>query len=139
MQPNSASSARPAAHLRVVVCPPAVVAAVEPWWLRLMHWLAAPPLAAQASKPPHAALQRLERVRADFLQVIADLDGDDAALLSQQIRSARSPRELWHLRSAVFGLLAVQRSQSEATQRVAALNRHFPTRAPRSGFGTIEG
>ena len=78
-------------------------------------------------------------VRADFLQVIADLDGDDAALLSQQIRSARSPRELWHLRSAVFGLLAVQRSQSEATQRVAALNRHFPTRAPRSGFGTIEG
>ena len=151
MQPssasNSASTARPAAHLRVVVCPPAVVAAVEPWWRRALHWLAAPPLAAQPSnhpndhpnRPPQAGLQRLERVRADFLQVIADLDGHDAELLAAQIRSARSPRELWHLRSAVFGLFALQRSQAEAAQRVAALNRHFPTRAPRSGFGSIDG
>lgn len=143
MQPNSASPARPAAHLRVVVCPPAVVAAVEPWWRRALHWLASPPLAAQpqhhSHRQPHAALQRLDRVRADFLQVIADLDGRDAELLAAQVRNARSPRELWHLRSAVFGLFAVQRSQAEAAQRVAALNRHFPTRAPRSGFGSIDG
>ena len=47
---------------------------------------------------------------------------------------AKSMRELWHLRAEVFALVSLELSQLEADRRLAALNRHFPTRAPRSGF-----
>ncbi len=36
--------------------------------------------------------------------------------------------------SDVDRLVAVEHSQAEAEARVASLNRHFPTRSPRSGF-----
>jgi hypothetical protein len=53
------------------------------------------------------------------------------------VDSARSLRELWHLRSEVYRLVALQTSQSEAERRLADLNHHFPTRAPRSGFAPL--
>ena len=49
-----------------------------------------------------------------------------------------SLRELWHLRAEVFSLVSLQHSQHAADTRLAQLNRHFPSRSPRSGFGALE-
>ena len=67
----------------------------------------------------------------EFEDSLAGLTGVEAGQLSYQIERARSLRELWHLRSTLYGLLALAHSQSEAERRMAHLNRHFPTRAPR--------
>ena len=42
--------------------------------------------------------------------------------------------QLWHLRAELYHVVAVYHSQHEAERRLAELNGHFPTRAPRSGF-----
>jgi hypothetical protein len=98
-------------------------------WQRLVFWLMAP--APMDSAPP---LDRLPAVRAEFLACLDDTVGDEACLLSDRISAARSLRELWHLRAAIYGVVARQHSQSEAQSRMDGLNRHFPTRSPRSGF-----
>ena len=49
-------------------------------------------------------------------------------------RITHSLRDLWHLRAELYHVLALNRDQREAEQRLTQLNRHFPTRAPRSGF-----
>ncbi len=65
---------------------------------------------------------------------VADLKIPAAAGLLDRIEYAKSMRELWHLRAEVFALVSLELSQIEADRRLAMLNRHFPTRAPRSGF-----
>jgi len=111
------------------VCPPSLRQAPRSAWNRLWLWLMAPgPL--QSSPTP----DRLPPVRDDFLQCLADIDSDAAAALAQRIHQTRSLRELWHLRAECFNVVALSHSQHEAERRVAELNRHFPTRAPRSGF-----
>jgi len=54
-----------------------------------------------------------------------------------RINATHSLRELWHLRAEIYRLVGVAHRQSEADTRVALLNRHFPTRAPRSQFGGL--
>jgi hypothetical protein len=81
----------------------------------------------------------LPQVRADFLRCIADLASAPVSELKRRIGLAHSLRELWHLRAEVYRVVAVAHSQQEAERRVAALNHHFPTRAPRSGFDTQSG
>lgn len=111
------------------VCPPTLRQPPNSTWGRLWFWLSAPgPLAA--SPPPG----RLPPVRSDFLDTIADVAADLARDLAQRIDRARTLRELWHLRTEVYRVVAVQHSQFEAERRVARLNRHFPTRTPRSAF-----
>jgi hypothetical protein len=118
--------------LRVEVCPPSLRMAPASTWQRLMFWLVAP--APQDCAPP---LNRLPAVRDDFLHRLADVRLDGAQALRLRVDSARSLRELWHLRTEVYRLVALQHSQAEAEQRLAALNHHFPTRAPRSGFAAL--
>lgn len=115
--------------LRVEVCPPSLRQAPVLTWRRLTFWLLAP--APHDAAPP---LNRLPAVRLDFGACLADVQNNDAEALRQRIALARSLRELWHLRTELYRVVALQHSQSEAEQRLAALNRHFPTRAPRSGF-----
>jgi hypothetical protein len=79
----------------------------------------------------------LPAVRADFLATLADLEGTAADRLRHRISGARSLRELWHLRSEIYGLVGVMHSQSEADRRVALLARHFPTRSPRSQLAPL--
>ena len=111
------------------VCPPSLRQAPQSVWHRLWFWLLAPgPLQASPS------LNRLPPVRQDFLDSLNDVAGSAADALSLRIGQARSLRELWHLRAELYSVLALNHSQHEAEQRVARLNRHFPTRAPRSGF-----
>jgi hypothetical protein len=97
-----------------------------------MFWLMAP--APQQAAPP---LNRLPVVRTEFLATLQDVAGAAAAALRGRIHQAHSLRELWHLRSDVYSVLGLAHSQALAEQRVSQLNRHFPTRAPRSQFAAL--
>lgn len=121
-----------ASSSRVEVCPPSLCHAPDSSWQRFMMWLLAP-------APAHTAmpLSRLPAVRADFLQCLHDVPTHAAAPLAQRIDAARSLRDLWHLRTEVYRVVSLAHSQGEAERRVASLNPHFPTRAPRSGFAPL--
>ena len=84
-------------------------------------------------------MNRLAAVKSEFRSSMDGLTGGPSCRLADQIERARSLRELWHLRSDLYGLLAVQYDQAEAERRLAGLNRHFPIRAPRSGMTTVPG
>jgi len=122
----------PSSMLRIEVCPPSLRVPPDSPWRRMLFWLSAPTPADAA--PP---INRLPRVREDFLHCLDHLPEQDAcarAELRRRIGLARSLRELWHLRPDVYRLVAVSHSQQEAERRLGELNRHFPTRAPRSAF-----
>jgi hypothetical protein len=131
----AAGRTRPA---RLEVCPPQRNVSMQDWLSRVKGWLATgwPGTQSRAESRCDPALA-LAAARQDFLQAVADIDLPPAATLLDQIEFARSMRELWHLRAEVFALVSMQRNQHEADQRLAALNRHFRTRAPRSGFGGL--
>jgi hypothetical protein len=116
-------------RMRVEVCPPSLRHKPSSAWQRLMFWLLAP--APMDAAPP---LDRLPAVRDDFADCIDDIDGDAADALAERIDRARSLREFWHLRAEAFMVVASRFGEAEARTRVARLNRHFPTRSPRSGF-----
>lgn len=118
--------------LRVEVCPPSLRQAPASPWQRAMFWLLAP--APQDASP---APSRLHAVRSDFHALLVDIHGDAAAALRQRIGDARSLRELWHLRAEAYRVIGLGHSQSVAEDRLARLNRHFPTRAPRSQFAPL--
>ena len=114
---------------RAEVCPPSLRQAPRSVWMRLWCWLIAPgPL--DGSPTP----DRLPPVRNDFLGSLIDVESPMASALNSRITQARSLRELWHLRAELYRVVALSHSQFEAERRVSSLNRHFPTRAPRSGF-----
>jgi len=127
--PSALTTTSPATT-RLEVRPPSLRQAPDQAWQRLLFWLLAPTPGAVS---PGAG--RLGSVRTDFHACVADLICvPDAGDLVHRIEMARSLRELWHLRPDVYRLVAVEHSQAEAEARVASLNRHFPTRSPRSGF-----
>ena len=113
------------------VPPPALRQAPHGAWRRALFWLLAPSPLDCAT-----AVVRLQPVRNDFSSQIADIDGDEARALRRRIADAPTLRELWHLRSAVYRVIGIARSQAEAGRRLERLNRHFPTRSPRSQFGS---
>jgi len=117
---------------RIEVRPPSLRHAPASPWQRVVCWLMAP--AAQDTAPP---LNRLPAVRGDFVHSLADIGHNEARALIDRIGLARSLRELWHLRTEVYRLVALHHNQHEAEQRLARLNRHFPTRAPRSAFAPL--
>lgn len=144
---NRVADTRPA-QPRVEVCPPATgrIARVPfsaGWRERLGHWidtafpgLLAPTRQADSSKVITGAVP-FEGVRFEFARSLGDIRTEPGREILNRIRSARSLHELWHLRLDVFNHVARQHDQAEATRRLALLNRHFPTRAPRSGFGAL--
>ncbi len=126
--PVFAASSRP----RLEVQPPSLRHKPATHWERVVFWLMAP--APMDAAPP---LNRLPEVRAEFAACLHDTRGVDAKLLVGRIERTRSLRDLWHLRTDVFDCVARQHSQAEAESRVSSLNRHFPTRSPRSGFAPM--
>lgn len=80
---------------------------------------------------------QLTNVRGEFIDALRDIPGHTADDVIAQIYAAASMHELWHLRLDVFNLVSCQHDQAEADDRLARLNRHFPTRSPRSGFGAL--
>lgn len=124
----------PSRATRWQVCPPAPRRALPAWW---PLWLVA---ARRALLDGDArGIDRLAEPRNDFQVAIADLQGDAARELRMRVRCAHSLHELWHLRAALFEQISMQRTQADADARVARLNRHFPTRAPLSGFAPLHG
>ena len=121
---------RPAPPGRLEVCPPGLLPAEPSRWRSLWRWLRQP--------APLAWPNRLEQVRADFIASLHDVPGEAPVRVLVQLQRARSLRELWHLRPAVFMLLCRTHTEHEATERLARLNRHFPTRSPRSGFAPLD-
>jgi hypothetical protein len=118
--------------LRTEVCPPTLRHAPSGAWQRAIFWLLAP--APQEAAP---APDRLPAVRNEFTALLADIDGDEARTLCRRIAEARSLRELWHLRAAVYRVIGLAHSQIVAEERLGELNRHFPTRAPRSQLAPL--
>jgi hypothetical protein len=118
--------------LRTEVYPPSLRQAPSSGWQRLMFWVLAP-APHDASPPP----TRLAAVRREFEAAVADVAAEDAEKLRWRIQHAPSLRELWHARAEVYRVVAIAHSQAEAEQRLMPLNRHFPTRAPRSQFAPL--
>jgi hypothetical protein len=132
-RPTTTLSAHAHSGWRVEVPPPSLRCAPEgSVWQRLMFWLMAP--APQQVAPP---LNRLPGVRLEFLGALADIEGEEVDALRLRIGHCRSLRELWHARAEVFRVVGVAHNQAVADTRLAALNRHFPTRAPRSQFAPL--
>lgn len=132
----SAGRTRPA---RLEICPPQRHRAPQHWLGRVKNWLVA---GWPGSETPTAALPErshaLSEARRDFFAAAADLKLPAAAALLDRIEYAKSMRELWHLRAEVFALVSLELNQLEADRRLATLNRHFATRAPRSGFASLQ-
>jgi len=119
--------------LRVEVVPPSLRCAPDDnTWQRMMFWLLAP--APHDTAPP---LNRLPGVRTEFLATLTDIEGAEVDALRRRIHDTRSLRELWHVRAEVYRAVGVAHTQAEAEERLTTLNRHFPTRAPRSQFATL--
>lgn len=89
-------------------------------WASLLGWLRDDP-----QQPPER-VRVIDATRHDFLLAMADLDSEQANGLRQRVNAARSLRELWHLRTELYGLVARDISQTQAEQRLAQVNRHFP-------------
>jgi len=122
-----------AQHSRVEVCPPALWPSSLSLWGRARRWLERSPWMPEDHRP----VNRLALVKREFHASLQDLDSADAVSLHDRIERARSLRELWHLRSVLYGLLATGFNQVEAERQMARLNRHFPTRAPRAGVSAV--
>lgn len=80
----------------------------------------------------------LDLACAEFVAAVADVGLAPARQVQLKARLARSIQDLWHLRPQVFHLVAQAHTESEAWRRLAVLNRHFPARSPRSGFGAFD-
>ena len=117
---------------RVQCRPPSLRHAPGSLWLRLMFWLMAP--APQDAAPP---LNRLPEVRTDFMASLADIITEEADRIRLRIHEAHSLRDLWHVRAELYRVVAVAHNQTQAEQRLLLLNRHFPTRAPRSQLASL--
>jgi hypothetical protein len=111
------------------------------WQRRLGAWLASTPAVGTGGSPlddwqPSAARSaELNNARSAFATVLDDIHGVQSGGCLSSIRAARSLHELWHLRSEVFSLVSRNRSQAEATRRMAVLDLHFPRRARRGRLG----
>ena len=118
------------------VCPPKL------WRGGWREWLTGIPDSEFAEPTLAASLparrgSSLDAVRFEFMAALDDVPGRHAGNVIVQIDRALSMHELWHLRLDIFNLVSCHHDQAEADQRLAQLNRHFPTRAPRSGFGAL--
>lgn len=93
----------------------------QTWWTSLLDWLR-----NDSGHRPEQVVRTIDGARNDFLLAMADLDSAQANGLRQRVNTARSLRELWHLRTELYGLVARDISQAQAEQRLARVNRHFP-------------
>lgn len=137
--PRAAAPSTSQLHSRVEVVPPELWPSSLSLRGRFKRWRDG--LLKQASPwlpAPLRPIDRLLRVKDDFRDSLIDVPGPAALDLAGRIERARSLRELWHLRSGLYGEVAMALSQGQAEQRLARLNRHFPTRSPRSGLMPLE-
>lgn len=78
--------------------------------------------------PPSRQITRLtdvQNVRSALLLAVHDCSGLPAQHLQLKIRSARTHRDLWMLRSDAYRLIALQHCQSTANERIDGLLHLF--------------
>lgn len=128
---------------RTEVFPPDRLYHATRWRRGLREWLntgwdVSQPVALNAWSTPlptHTpAASPVTEMREAFVQALDDVHTEAACAVREQIARARSPRELWHLRTAVYTLIATQHSETEAQSRMAPLNRLFPLRTLCAGL-----
>jgi hypothetical protein len=139
--PLSSRVAAGSTSRRAEVCPPERLYRLSQWRSGLHRWLhagweahSAPPRLDETQAAAIEAIS-LTEAREEFTNALQDIDSDNARGLRYQIERARSPRELWHLRSGLYSLVATHHSESQAQLRLERLNRHFTPRAMRTLFG----
>ena len=95
---------------RVEVRPPAQWPSSMTWQGNLRRWID-----LQLNRLPDSArpVNRLTVVKEEFLTHLADLDSRHATVVGERIGAARSLRELWHLRSPLYNVVATSLSQGE--------------------------
>jgi hypothetical protein len=133
-------------QVRLESCPPAPFGhssgLIDRLLDRLIDWLgsrhASRRETASNDATPPAGVTPVNEVRLEFAAAVADIPTRAADQLFVRIEAARSLRELWHLRADVFNAVSCHCNQAEARARLSRLNRHFPARAPRSGFGGFD-
>jgi hypothetical protein len=126
-------------HTRTEVCPPELWPSSLSWRGRMKRFTGRVVKQAAPWLPePARPVNRLALAKREFQDSLSDVPGDPAMDLMDRIERARSLREMWHLRSSLYGEVAVALDQGEAERRLARLNRHFPTRAPRSGLMALD-
>jgi len=118
---------------RMNVCPPDVCPARDSLWSASLRWL----VGGNAQAAP-ALRTPLEKARDEFVAAMNGLFDVDHNDLLKRAQHARSLRELWHLRSELYTLIARRMSQFEADARLARVNVHFPTRAQRTSMPLAE-
>ena len=126
---------------RTEVFPPERLYRATRWRVGLRDWLntgwdVSAPTPMDASPPRASApqLAPMAELRKAFTEVLHDIDVDIAHSVRDQISRARAPRELWHLRTAVYTLIATQLNESQAKLRMNTLNRYFPLRTLCAGL-----
>jgi len=127
--PDANQTVRDQAAPWLEVCPPALSPRTPAVWRRTFqrfwNWL------WDLDTLPDIALPRtqgLEAIRDEFLRALWDLQSTQVTVVREAIQSARSLRELWHLRADLFNVIAMYRGQTIATARLDILNAHFPVR-----------
>jgi hypothetical protein len=119
--------------LRMNVCPPDVCPKSDSLWSATLRWLVGGNVeAVPALRTP------LEKARSEFVAAMDGLTEVDHNMLLKRAQHARSLRELWHLRSELYTLVARRISQCEADGRLARVNQHFPSRAQRTSMPASE-
>ena len=118
---------------RMNVCPPDVCPQSESLWSATLRWL----VGGDVEVVP-ALRTPLEKARTEFVAAMDGLLEVDPMDLLRRAQHARSLRELWHLRSELYTLIARRVSQVEADVRLARVNQHFPTRAQRTTTSATE-
>ena len=143
---------------RTEICPPALRRGTsasgwqESWQAGLRDWLQSAwptsTLGSAGSESRRSAWPKelamtlqsstpLSMVRREFIDSLRDVRTQQAGDLVSRIRVARSMRELWHLRTDIYNLVARHRDELEATYRLNRLNRFFPQRVGRPSIGTL--
>jgi hypothetical protein len=127
---------------RIESCPPAAGPSPAGWSARLLDWLGQGWNTGDDTQngvfAAPAQRNRLESIRIEFAACLDDVPTHRAADLRYRIARTRSLYELWHMRTEVFVLVSRHTDETQATSRLSRLNRHFPARAPRSGFGGFD-
>lgn len=135
------TSQHEASPLRTEIRPPERLYQASQWRGSLRDWLntgwsissPAPLSIDRATSASSSEPTSFANIRLEFAEALNDIDTEPAASLRSQIELAESPRELWHLRSPLYSLVARHYSESQAQSRMERLNRHFAHRAMRPG------
>lgn len=94
---------------------------MPPCITRLLRSMTKPHPDAQTTARP----TELDSIRAALLQTVDDCAGPPTRQLQIRIRSARTHRDLWMLRSDAYHLIALHHCQSIADQRIRRLLHLF--------------